>query len=164
MFRKIYAAVIIFSLFAPMLCLGLAMPPEVKTFTLKFFKEMAAAQQSLSKSVNSATSPDKIAAALNTYNDAIEPLINSQVALEAKYPEYYASFNRMDDEVSSGDAEVDAAQKKFDESQESFETTAMAKIMLNHTKPEVSNAMERMQQIMGRMDSGMGGDSEQGEE
>lgn len=160
MLKKILATVVLFALLVPALCFGQKMPPEVKTYTLKFFQGMTAAQQTLSASVNAAKSPAQIAAAINAYNDALEPLIDGQVALEAKYPQYYASFNQSDDDQSSGDAEVDAAQKKFDATQESFENTAMAKIMQNYSKPEVNAAMTRMQEIMGRMDGGAGGDAE----
>ncbi len=94
------------------------------------------------------------AAAINVYNDAIESLIEGQLALEKKYPDFYASFKRMDDDASSGDAEVDAAQKKFDSESDTFGETAILKIMQNYSDPKVKAAMTRMYQIMGSMDTG----------
>jgi hypothetical protein len=155
MLKKLSVFIVLFSLVVPALCLGQSMPSEVKTFTLRFFKEMTSAQQTLSAAVSSAASPDQIASAIDAYTDSIEPLIDAQVALETKYPEFYASVNRMDDDdVLTGDAEIDKAQEQFDSAQNSFEEIAMTKIMRNYANPQVNAAMTRLQQVMSRMDIG----------
>ncbi len=126
-------------------------PPEVKSFMLKFMKEMVANNRAFSSAVEKVNDPGQMARAIDAYRQSITPLIEGMVALEEKYRDFFQAMDDQDEDAKTGDPEIDAAQDVFEKNAREFGATMM-KVMGMMDKPEVQAAMERLEQLMSRLD------------
>lgn len=126
-------------------------PPEVKSFMLKFMKEMVTHNSTFSQAVAKVNDPGQMARAIDAYRESITPLITGMVALEEKYRDFFRAMDDQDEDAKSGDTEIDAAQEDFEKNAREFGATMM-KILGMMDKPEVQAAMERLEQLMNRLE------------
>lgn len=152
--KKTQSVVCLFMLFffaANCLQAAPPVPPEVKSFMLKFMKEMVVNNRAFSSAVEKVNDPGQMARAIDAYRQSITPLIEGMVALEEKYRDFFRAMDDQDEDAKTGDPDIDAAQDVFEKNARDFGATMM-KVMGMMDKPEVQAAMERLEQLMSRLD------------
>jgi len=140
---------VLFSFLAPSLA-ARSIPPEVKSYVIKFFNEYGNATKSLADRVKATNDPVQIAGALDKYVDTIAPLMKGMDDLQKKYKDFFDAMEE-DDRENSGDADIDRANAEFEKKQQEI-MTAMQKISSHMEHPKVEAAMERLEKIMSEMD------------
>ncbi|GEM_PF-2701632 len=140
----------IVALFAPMAFAARPIPPEVKSYVIKFFNEYGNAAKNMADRVQKTDDPVVIAAALDKYVDAIAPLMKGMEDLRKKYKEFFDAMEEENRE-NSGDADIDRANAAFEKAQQGL-MSAMQKIASHMEHPKVEAAMERLEEFMSNMD------------
>lgn len=124
------------------------MPDEVRAGFLKFLDEAAAVLTQVVEAAEKVETPAAAARVIDTYTVKFPPLLKELKALEARFPDYFAALEELDDDDDLGVPEVDRARKQHEALEDRFEA-AMIKLFRFAADPEVSAALRRMAEAMG---------------
>ena len=125
-------------------------PPEVKSYLLKFMNEMGKINSAFADSIEKINGPEEMALALDAYTDSVKPLVEGMVALQEKYSDFFRNMDKEDDEKVMEDADLEKARDVFEENAGKF-SSSMLKIMSFLENPKVVAALERLQGLMNRL-------------
>lgn len=137
-------------LLAPLAAVSQPIPPEVKSFTLRFLKDMGEANTDLVSALDRAERPEQMTRAIDAFTTRIEPLVDGMIAMEEKHREFFAAMSKKGDDESSGDAEIDRAMEEFEVTGGRIEAS-MSKLIPHLEDPGLQAALQRLQQLMERL-------------
>lgn len=143
---RLLAFLCIVALFAPTAFAARPIPPEVKSYVIKFFNEYGGATQIMADRIQKTDDPVQIAGALDKYVDTVEVLMKGMADLQKKYKDFFDAMEE-DERQDSGDADIDRANAAFEKAQQGL-ISAMQKIASHMEHPKVEAAMERLGKIM----------------
>lgn len=143
-------AIVFFSCPSPALA-SKPIPPEIKSFIIKFSNQFGDAMEALTKVMDKAKTPEQMASALNSYSDKLEPLMADMATIEAKYPEFFEETDNEDDYYDDEDPDIEKATDRIDQKTEDM-MESMVKILSHADHPEVKAALARLGEIMGEED------------
>jgi len=147
---RFLAFLCVVSLLAPAAFAAQQIPPEVKSYVIKFFNEYGNATKTMADRVQKTDDPEQIAGALDKYVDTVAPLMKGMDDLQKKYKDFFESMEE-EERQDSGDADIDKANAEFEKTQQGM-MDAMQKIASHMEHPKVEAAMERLEKIMSDMD------------
>lgn len=148
---SVAGALILSLLLAASPSLAQPIPPEVKSFSLKFFKEMGELNATLADEIGQASQASQVALAVETYTVKVEPLVEGMAALEKKYQNFFKEMQNREDEEGTGDAELDRALDEFEKISERLERAMLGSLIPYLEDEQVQANLIRLQQMMDRL-------------